>query len=109
MGVRVEEGRIRFDGLLLGGDELLEAPASFRYVDLEDEMRQLEVPAGALAFTLCQVPVLIHGAGGPRVAISAADGTKREVDELVLDAETSSSILNRDGTVALLDVYYVAA
>jgi hypothetical protein len=106
MGVRVEEGHLRFDGLLLGGGELLDAPATFHYVDLNREPRDLEVPAGALALTVCQVPVVVHGLGGPRVEIAGADGATRTVGELVLDADTSSSILNRDGAVTRLDVYY---
>jgi hypothetical protein len=108
MGVRVEEGRICFEGLLLGGGELLEAPALFRYVDLNRERKELEVPAGALVFTLCQVPVVVHGAGGPRVEITGADGVTRTMDALALDADTSSSILNRDGTISRLDVYYAS-
>ena len=106
MGVRVEEGRLHFDGLLLGGGELLEAPAAFRYVDLNRERKELEVPAGALAFTLCQVPVVLHGAGGPRVEILGTDGLTRTTGELALDADTSSSIMNRDGSISRLDVYY---
>jgi hypothetical protein len=108
MGVRVEGGRLHFDGLLLGGGELLETPAPFRYVDLNRERKELEVPAGALAFTLCQVPVVVHGAGGPRVEITGVDGATRAISELALDADTSSSIMNRDGSISRLDVYYAS-
>jgi hypothetical protein len=106
MGVRVEQGRLHFDGLLLGGGELLEAPAPFRYVDLGRERRELEVPAGALALTFCQVPVVVHGGGGPRLEITGTDGAARTLGGLALDAETSSAVLSRDGSVARLDVYY---
>jgi hypothetical protein len=75
-------------------------------VDLNRERKDLEVPAGALVFTLCQVPVVVHGSGGPRVEITGADGATRSTGQLALDADTSSSIMNRDGAVSRLDVYY---
>jgi hypothetical protein len=106
MGVRVEEGHLHFDGLLLGGGELLETSGTFHYVDLGRERKELQIPAGALAFTLCQVPVVVHGSGGPRVEITGADGVTRGTVGLALDSDTSSSLMNRDGSISRLDVYY---
>ena len=58
MGVRVEEGRLRFEGLLLGGDELLDAPATFRYVDLSRERAGPGGPRGGAGLHA------LPGAGG---------------------------------------------
>ena len=77
LGVAVGGGGLRFVPTLLEPRELLDAPAEFRYWDVEGAERRLALEAGSLAFTVCQVPVVYErapdGAGG--VSIVLADGT----------------------------------
>jgi hypothetical protein len=77
----------------------------FQLFDVAGAAITLELPAGAMAFTTCQAPVVLHHGGPPRIQICAADGTTREVMGLELDAATSRAIFERNGAVRRLDVY----
>ena len=76
---------------LLQEDEFLDQPASFRFDDLTGQPREVSVPAGGLAFTLCQVPVVYEkteGEGWTRAVLSG--GETRERKGVYLDEETNT-------------------
>jgi hypothetical protein len=58
LGVRIAGGRVRFQPTLLRPQEFLREPGEFRYLDVDGAWQAIEVPAGGLAFTWCQVPVV---------------------------------------------------
>ena len=99
MGVAVEGGRLSFRAHLVNRDEFLKEAGTFSFYDLALE-------PGTLAFTICQVPVVAHQAGPPRVEVSGADGSRRTVDGLDLDTETSAAVFERTGAVRRLDVFF---
>ena len=66
----------------------------------------LDLGPGTLAFTTCQVPVVVHRSAPPRVQVTFADGSSREVEGLSLDAETSAAIFGRTGVVKRLEVFF---
>jgi hypothetical protein len=109
MGVAVEDGRLAFHAHLVVRDEFLEEARTFRLFDVDGEEYTLQLEPGTLAFTICQVPVVAHRSGPPRIEITTADGLRRMADGLSLDAETSAAIFERRGTVRRLDVYGVSA
>jgi hypothetical protein len=102
MGVAVEEGRLSFRAHLVNRDEFLKEARAFPFYDLVLE-------PGTLAFTVCQVPVVAHQAGPPRIEVSGADGSRRTVDGLDLDNETSAAVFERTGAVRRLDVFFALA
>ena len=102
--VAIEGGRILFRAHLVSREFLVQ-PAMFQLFDVAGAAITLELPAGAMAFTTCQAPVILHHGGPPRIQICAADGTTREVMGLELDAATSRAIFERNGAVRRLDVY----
>ena len=105
LGVAVEGGRVRFDPVILEEKELLREPGAFEYFDLGGEARSLELGAGQLAFTLCQVPVVYRLAeGGPRLSIEYADGTKGDIEGKALDAASSRSLFDREGRIVRIEV-----
>ena len=106
LGVRVQEGRLGFRPDLLLRSELLSQARSFTYYDSEGEARSLELAPGTLAFTICQVPVVLHGEGPKRIELTRADGGSEALKGLNLDTETSKAIFERAGEVARLDVFY---
>ena len=69
LGLRVEDGTITFDPVLLRPEEFLPAPAQFDYIDLAGHPRTLDLPAGTLAFTYCQVPVVLACGSEPGIEI----------------------------------------
>jgi hypothetical protein len=105
MGVAVEGGRLAFHAHLVVRDEFLKEARVFRLFDVDGEERSVDLESDTLAFTFCQVPVVVHRSRPPRIEVTSADGGRRTVDGLTLDAETSAAIFERRGTVRRLDVY----
>ena len=106
LGVDVREGRVRFLPRMLRSVEFLEAPSTFRYFDVEGRACTAATAADSLAFTLCQVPVIVHRAGPARIELATAEGAARTVPVLVLDAATSAALFERTGAVRRLDAYF---
>jgi hypothetical protein len=104
LGVRVENGEIRFEPTLLRRQEFADAPRRFEWIDLEGGARRLELGAGELAFTYGQVPVVYHVSDAPSVQVTRTDGTVT-LQRLVLSPELSSEIFRRSGVVERIDVF----
>ncbi len=66
---------------------------------------EVELPAGSLLFTVCQVPVRYERTnGGPMVRVVLSDGRESVLEGDTLDVATSRAVLERTGEVARLDV-----
>lgn len=105
LGVVVEGGDVSFRPVLLRRTEFLRESGVFRGYDVEGTSLSLELPAGALAFSFCQVPVvyeLADGAGWIRV--TRRDGTVSIRPGESLDGPASRSLLARDGSISRVDV-----
>jgi hypothetical protein len=101
LGVRVSDGRVRFQPALLRPQELLAEPREFRYLDVDGTWRVLKVPAGALAFTWCQVPV-VHRLAGDRtrgLTLILANGETSHRPDAILTADESASLFRRSGRI----------
>ena len=109
MGVTVRNGRIQFTSRLVDRAEFLTAPATFRYFDVDGEAQSIGLERDSLAFTICQTPVVAHGAGPARIEVTRANGTRERVDELGLASSTSAAIFERSGAVRQLDVFLALA
>ncbi|TFD31541.1 hypothetical protein [Cryobacterium cryoconiti] len=104
LGLRVEDGRIRLRPTLLRAGEWTTTPGTFTYSDVTGEQQSIDLPAGALAFTFCQVPVVFHRGGPLDVVAHLSDGTHVPGQGGTLDADLSASIFRRDGRVLSLVV-----
>jgi hypothetical protein len=104
LGVRVHDGRLRFRPLLLDRAELLAAPAELRCVGVDGVEERLPLAAGALGFTVCQVPVVYRAADRARVEVTCCEGKVRTFEGDALDAATSAEIFQRSGKVRRLEV-----
>ena len=106
MGVTVVDGCLEFRADLVTQAEFLASPRVFTFYDLDDQVQRLEVGANALAYTLCQIPVVAHRAGPKRVEVTAAGGVSQVVYGLHLDAATSAAVFERTGRAQRLDVFF---
>ena len=95
----------RFRPVLLHASEFLEVRSEYRLPDLSGSFRSHVVPAGALAFSVCQVPVVYtRVAGNISIRVTARDGTERKIVGGTLDLATSRAVFARSGEVARIDV-----
>jgi hypothetical protein len=99
LGVRVTDGRLRFQPIVLSAEEFLPEARSWDLADVS-----VELEPGTLGFTYCGVPVvyqLVDGEGWSRVKWS--DGRAVE-GEGTLDRDTSQAVFAREGLVTRIDV-----
>jgi hypothetical protein len=95
LGVRVAQGEVAFEPVLLGRDEFLREPASWRYSAGGPELTE-ELPAGSLAFTLCGVPVIYRIADSARLEVFGAEGPATVLPGARLGPELSQSLFRRE-------------
>ncbi len=100
VGVRVENGEIRFDPLLLRHDELLDQAETWQMYDIHLKPTTILLPEGSLGMTLCQVPVVVSAApGDASIEIVFRDGTTTRRPGLGLDRKTSAQVFARSGEI----------
>ncbi|MBC7443006.1 MAG: hypothetical protein H7311_10915 [Ramlibacter sp.] len=104
LGLRVENGRILLRPTLLRDSEWTTVPGTFAYRDPAGRPHTVELPVDALAFTFCQVPVVVRRGGPLEVVAHLADDTQVRGAGGVLGADLSASIFRRDGLVRSLTV-----
>jgi hypothetical protein len=108
LGVRVEHGAARFEPALLRPREFVATARRFRYLDVEGRWQHLELPAGALAFTWCQVPVVyrLDDEAPASLVIFRDDGSVRRLPELSLPADESAELFRRSGQIRRLELTF---
>ncbi len=104
LGVEVRQGVLHFHPTLLTKNELLSAPAVFRWFDLKGTEQQTQLQAGELGFTVCQVPVTYRLGAKPVVEVHWTSGVSELNDTDALPSSASRAILGRTGEVRELVV-----
>ena len=105
LAVRVDAGSIEFDPILLRGLELLSRPESWALYDADLRPLALDVPAGSLGVTICQVPVIVSTTSGdPEIEIVRRDGSTDRIAGVRLDTATSAQVFGRTGEIHLIRV-----
>jgi hypothetical protein len=74
------------------------------YFDIEGDQQLLDLQAGQLGFTYCQVPVVYSLADETSIVVSFADGSEKSIAGDTIDAETSLAIFDKTGEVVKINV-----
>jgi len=106
LGVRLQNGCIEFDLFLFDQHECITEPSTFSYYDVEGTQRELVLLANSLAFTVCQVPVILSKSDRNALIIQFTNGRSFEFKEQLVDASTSEHIFRRNGTVKSIQVLF---
>ncbi len=105
LGVSVEAGAVHFQPVLLQANEFLKQPEVFPYYDIHGKAGSIKLPAGSLAFTYCQVPVVYEQVPGEAwIHIEFDDGTSHEHDGNVLEASLGAELSLRSGRIQKIQV-----
>ena len=106
LGVWTSRGSIHFHPVLLDPADWQAEPTTFRHVALDGEHVEFELAAGQVAFTLCQVPVVLCRADSPEVRVRYTDGQERRLPGCELDARSSSELFGRTGRIERVTVLW---
>jgi hypothetical protein len=111
LGIRVQNGAVRFEPALLRSREFHGERRPFRYLDVRNRWQRFEVPAAALAFSWCQVPIIyrLDDQAEPSLSVVRNDGSTRRRQGLSLGPEDSGELFRRSGTIQRLEVTFPAA
>ena len=103
LGIRVEQGEIAFEPILLRREEFLTGPQPWRFqTQPEQEVEQL--PAGSLAFTLCGVPVIYRLAASAAIRVFTDQDEQRVIPGSSLGRSWSRSLYLREGRLRKIEV-----
>ncbi|MCP4245545.1 MAG: hypothetical protein GY778_00710 [bacterium] len=104
LGLRVGDGTISFDPVLLRRREFLTTDRDWVFTGLDGREQAILLPAQSLGFTFCQVPVVYRLAEGPTsVTVVNVSGDESTAAGVSLDQETSRAVFDRRGTVARVE------
>ena len=104
LGVRVQSGAIAFGPFWFDTEEWLGQADTFLYRNLAGKEESLALPAGSLAFTYCQVPIVYHRSGEAYIEVHYAKGKPERKPGHRLDPERSAAIFKRSGEVVRVEV-----
>lgn len=99
LGFTIVKGCITFDFLLFDRSELLQAPSCYNFLNTAGEWEKIDFPAGSLAYSICQVPVILQASHTPTIQVYLKDGTVSHIEGSRLDLANSRHIFERDGAV----------
>lgn len=105
VGLTIKDGCLLFNPFLVNAKEFITEVSRFEYYDIHKEQKQIDLPVGSLAFTICQVPVVVKLADHDQIVVQFRDGNQESVYTNKLDVKLSSHIFNRDGVVTQLTVF----
>jgi hypothetical protein len=95
-----------FDFLLLDRKEFLADPKVFSYWSVDGQRQQMELQAGSIAYSICQVPVILQASNKTYIEVHMTDGGTQQIEGHVLDSVNSKHIFQRDGGVHHLVVCF---
>ncbi len=105
VGVRVRDGVLTFDPVLLRSREFLTEEQEWSFHDATGTWTSLTLPPASLGFTFCQVPVVYRLTDGPaEVTVTMIDGTSSTFAGSALDEETSRAVFEREQRVAKIEI-----
>ena len=104
LGVRVAGGKVTFEPRLLRAREFVREAREFRCLDVDGNWQEIDVPAGGLAFTWCQVPIVyqLNNDESPALTVTWQDGESQTLSELALPPEMSAELFQRSGRIRQL-------
>jgi hypothetical protein len=105
LGLVVSDGILHFKPSLLRDQEFLKEAKSFDYINVNQEKKSLQVAAGSLAFTYCQVPVVYTQNNKEAVKVTFVDGSETSFGNLQLDTEMSEQLFKRTNKIELIEVH----
>ncbi len=104
LGVYVNDGKLFFNPRLLRIEEFLKNSKVFTYLDINKEVKQIELEKDSLGFTYCQIPVIYKLSQKEGLTVQFSEDSDLEYDHLNLDSATSKKVFERTGEIKQIRV-----
>ena len=106
LGFFIENGDLVFDFLMLDKNEFLSGSKEFSYFGVDGHPQKIELNAGCLAYSICQIPVILQASHENRITVHFTNGGTQQIENHALDSANSRHIFQRDGVIDHLVVIY---
>ena len=106
LGICVIGGIVSFRPRLLRKREFASSDLNFKYLDLNNSWKNINVAKGCLAYTWCQIPVVyhLHSSNLNSIKVVRSNGLEDEFQSLSLSKEDSSTLFDRTGLIKQIDI-----
>jgi len=104
LGVIMKEGKLQFRPNLLQRSEFLVHDNEVTFIMVDSSERNVKLPVGSLAFSVCQVPVVYTISAANQIELQYANGSNKVLETLELDHVNSTSIFLRTGEILQITV-----
>lgn len=105
LGIKITEGKISFQPLLLQTSEFLNQEKQVSFVQVDGTNLLLTLPTNSMAFTVCQVPVIYTKSSTNAAQVFLKDGRIETLNSTALSENISQKILHRTGEVLYVQVH----
>ena len=103
-GVRIADGEVHFDPVLLRDSEMLDSPEAWEAYGIDGMWHEIDVPSVSIGMTLCQIPVIVTlTTDEAAIEVTYSDGTRLAINGHRIDRDTSRAIFGRTGRVVRVD------
>jgi hypothetical protein len=106
LGLRVNNGTVKFQTSLLRKCEFAEKPQILRYLDVSENWQEINIPESSLAYTWCQVPIIytLESGSDSKLSLTMADETQHDLRTLSIPESISSELFKRTGNVKQIEL-----
>ena len=105
LGVRVKEGILSFEPLLLRGEEFIDHAQAFNFYDINQKKNEILLLPKSLAFTICQLPIIYQKSDESVTEVYTKEGSVIHFKGNQLDKKISQAIFSRKGDYTKIIVY----
>jgi hypothetical protein len=106
LGLQVKKGEIIFNPSLMNTNELLEEPGEFEYCSLWGKWEKIKLKPKQLAFTFCQVPVILSSSTHDRIHITDSSHGEISIPGLRLGGKHADGIFARNKHIEKIEVEF---
>ncbi|MDP2089442.1 MAG: hypothetical protein Q8J84_08590 [Flavobacteriaceae bacterium] len=97
LGIRVKEGKLTFNPLLLRKSEFLSQNKTIQLEDVHQQKQAISLEKGQLCFTFCQLPIIYQLSHQNTIHLFDFEGIITTIDSLTLDENQSNKLFDRSG------------
>ncbi|MDP3312079.1 hypothetical protein [Lutibacter sp.] len=105
LGVFVKNGKLLFNPRLLRIGEFLKESKIFTYININREVKEIELEKDSLCFTYCQIPIIYKLSEKEGLKVAFRNDSILEFESLHLDLKTSKMVFERTGEITQIVVY----
>lgn len=99
LGVFVKEGKVVFKPRLLKDSEFLDVAQTFEYINVNSEVKTLNIDKNQLCFTYCQVPIIYSKSDIQSVEVVFNNDKTTGFNHLSLNEKVSTQLFNRTNEI----------